>query len=279
MDRENNKPLASGLEMPESRQECYIGGTPNGKRFLELMHRDTKDMSTMKGLNNNHDPWRADDRVWFEDSIYAMLEGRRAGEPYMMFLFAELFYRSTEFRIVYCEVEELDTDSAYWFLEAAKAGSVHAMLWCAWCMDQGIKGFSKDPLASAAMLEHMPKIPKTLGLSEMQFLKVELLSLVDQAYEADLEEDEVTDYYDSRLHYTYDDYKCFLPNPDWRILHIRYVALGTMMVDMGLPYVLEEYGYNYEWTSHFYDAADLIKQEKNSLLDWCRGKGMDIDLV
>ena len=140
----------------------------------------------------------------------------------MLFLFAELFYYSFDFRLNYCTDEELDTDAKHWYLEAAKAGSPHAMLRCSWCMEEGINGFAKEPMFSAAILNSLPEIPKTLGLSELSFLKEELLSMVEQAYDADREEDELGDMY----HYEKEKYEEYLPNPGWRTLHMRCIELG-----------------------------------------------------
>ena len=261
--------------VPEGEREQYIGRREYGRKFLELIHKATEEMKTEKGPHNKYDRWAGDSRVWFEDSIFAMLDGRRAGEPAMMFLFAELFNNSTEFRIVYCTDEEINTDPSHWYLEAAKAGSPHAILWCAWCMEKGINGFPKDPLSSAAMLDHLPEVPRTLGLSELAFLKDEVMSMVEQAYDADLEEDEIGDSYNFEA----GTYEHLLPDPDWRILHLRYVEICDFMVDMGLPYILEQHGYNYEWDMHFQDTADRIKSEKTSLAEWCREKGMNIVVV
>ena len=81
-------------------------------------------------------------------------------------------------------------------------------------------------------------------------------------------------------HYEKEKYEEYLPNPGWRTLHMRCIELGSMMVRMGLPYVLEKQGYDYEWNStSFQEIADRVKQEKTRLLDWCRGKGMEMELT
>jgi len=255
-----------------------------GKQLIKCLDKMCAEMNTCEepvSINPR------DDHHWTE-CLHFVRQGNQAGEPEMMFLFAELFryYRygfdrgnnymeyvdanhcnGADEYIVGCDFfteEEKEFPSAYWYRQAALAGSKYAMLWCAYCMEEGINGFKKDPIVSQEILDSMPELPKTLGQPELSSFtnypvylreKIEFLSYIE-----DLE----------RM------------NPGSFCLNYRYLMLCTILVKLGQPHglgyrsyyhVTMDMDYGYELTSAY------VESDKKGLLAWCQKKAMDIHLV
>jgi len=60
--------------------------------------------------------------------------------------------------------------------------------------------------------------------------------------------------------------------------HLQY------MVDLGLPYVTREQGYDYRWKSVPFrtplnEKGDFVAGEKNRWMFWCQDHGIDIEVT
>jgi len=56
------------------------------------------------------------------------------------------------------------------------------------------------------------------------------------------------------------------------------------MVDLGLPYVTREQGYDYRWKSVPFrtplnEKGDFVAGEKNRWMFWCQDHGIDIEVT
>ena len=283
-----------GVEfLPEYLRGSTIAKSEWGKKFLESIHKEIDLMYTPKGPKDDrfvYDPDAVnndgfvDCECGFADSFEAIIRGAIAGEPDLMYLLAEtLNYNLNELTkdqikkaLAFLSDACRDVSLRDLYIRAAEAGSAQAGLWCAFSMDTGKNGFSKDPQGAGEMLDKIERIPHTLALAELSFLLEEADKLTDKAYDADLEEDEIADQHGFKT----GTYEHLLPNPDWRKLHGRAGNTLIFMSEIGLPYVIGEKLYGGGSYSCDDDLNDQkIAEDKNAWLAWCHEKGIDIKLL
>ena len=278
--------------IPEYLRGSVIAKGEWGKKFLESVHKEIDLMYTPEGPKDarfvydpdaeNQDGY-VDCECGFADSFAAIIRGAIAGEPDLMYLLAETLNYNLNGRmkdqvkraLTFLSDDYRNVSSRDLYIRAAEAGSAHAGLWCAFSMDTGKTGFSKDPQGSGEMLNKIEHIPHTLVLAELSFLPEEVDKLTQKAYAADLEEDEIADQHG----FIAGTYEHLLPNPDWRQLHGRAGNTLVFMSEIGLPYVIGEKIYGGGCYSCDDDLNDeKIAEEKNAWLTWCHEKGIEIKL-
>lgn len=233
-----------------------------GKKFLESIHKEIELMYTTEGPDICfYDP-EINQSVYSEDgfaeSYEAIIRGAIAGEPNMIYLLAEIMNYSLSDRLkteiksalIFLSDDFRNISECELYFRAAKAGSAHAKLWCAFSMDTGKDGFLNDSLSAEIILNSITKFPDTLALSELRFLSYEEDKLYEEAHYVDLDED------------TYN----YIANPSSFVLYERFEKIIAFMASIGLPYVIDY---------HF----DKIAENKNAWLDWCLKKGIDIKLM
>ena len=103
----------------------------------------------------------------------------------------------------------------------------------------------------------------------MTFLRNEFLDLVEEAYDADRNEDFIGDEHGFRE----GEYEHLLPDPDWRSLYLRYIDLAYFILYLGLPYFPHTQGYDYKWPIDYDDVAGRLSATVADWEVWCREKG------
>ena len=254
--------------------ELYLARSETGHRLIGMIKHEIELMHTLKSPKDG-DRWARDSHPWFENVLGLLYQEGLSSDATVQYLTAEYaFFTSHD----YVEDKGLTIPEAY--MHAATAGSPHARLWCAYCMDTGKNGFQKDCEAARKMLDGVEKWPETLTFSELAFMEEEFMELVDEAYDADAREDEIAT--DPEI--PEEDKEGLMPDPTWRSLHLRYVDLAHFMVDLGLPYITREQGYDYRWKSvltriPLNEKGDFVAGEKNRWMFWCQDHGIDIELT
>ena len=119
------------------------------------------------------------------------------------------------------------------YIRAAEAGSLHALLWCAWCYAEGQAPFSanqkkaEDYIKKASILRdkkgeqfHLIDYLRMKELADLFAVQLEWID--DHAHDIDVEED-----YNSCFRLT-------LPDPSWRVLCERIRYLQTFARTLGV---------------------------------------------
>ena len=261
-----------------------------GKKFLESIHKEIDLMYTPEGPDNLLFTYSSfdDDYVYcecgFANSFEAIIRGAIAGEPDLMYLLAEtLNYNLNDMMIdgikealTFLSGDDQNLSLCEFYLRAAVAGSSYAGLWCAFSLDTGKNGFSKDPLRAGKMLDKIEYIPHTLSLAELSFLPEEIDKLNKKAYDVDLEEDLIEDQY----RFIPGNHAHLLPKPSWLQLCGRTGNALVFMSKIGLPYVIgKEVCAQSEYFCGSFLNDKKIAEEKNAWLAWCHKKGLDIKLM
>lgn len=282
-------PYQAGVEgrpfVPSEERQRLIAAGPVGQKFIDSLHDE---LECMRSLPATPGPSRYthDNRSWFSDSIKLLHEGFICGEETMMYLFARCVQQminilgSWDLENYMYDLLCPDMDYANgvdWvmdhsneiivdlFKRAADGGSVHAALWIAYCLDKGLHPFPRDLQASEEIAQPLRDKLETLSLDELSFLKDEFLDLVEEAYDADREEDEIGDQHGFRK----GEYEHLLPNPDWRTLHLRYIDLAYFILFLGLPYFPESRGYDYQWPNDYDEVASQWAARVADWEEWC----------
>ena len=237
---------------PQDRQQSIASG-PIGQRFLQSLHDEIERMRTLPEKRVSSYEWDLDED-WFSDSIKLLRKGFDDGEATMMYLYARYIHGvmrilgSDSFEdYIYTDLcPGLEQSDAYdrvleheeaividLYQQAAGGGSAHAALWIAFCSDAGLWPFGCDSKTSAKYGAMAKGKLGTLDFDELYFLKQEFLDLVEEAFDADREEDDIFDEYRFRE----GGYEELLPNPSWRALHLRYIELALFTLILGLPYI------------------------------------------
>ena len=272
--------------IPESQQQGPLSSAEWGAKFISNIHEEVEMMKTMKSPlpQRAFGRWTPDDYDWFASSLDILDKGAEAGAAEMLYLAAE--YKTFAGSYTINEMEDFclyrklwlsDKNAADMYLAAAEKDFPHAMLWCSYCYSNGSHGFEQDPEKSAQLLDQLKssgKMPRTIGLQEFLFLKSEVDDLVDMAYDADYTEDMVAAQSDSDM----EKFRLELPNPEWGTLHLRTIELVNFMACIGLPFVLTEQGYDYQWNSTDTDRMESVKTVKTAWLNWCVEQGLEITM-
>ena len=226
----------------------YIVAYKYGAEFLQCL-REEIDL-----LSEAPDPEKKD--PYFFDVSYDLLEaGYRAGEPAMMYLYAE----ANRGR---CDMEP---EIVSLYLDAAKHGSVHAMLWLLYCNSQNECSLTTAELSDLKALLNEQTLPSTVILEELHFMEKAYDDLWWNVDVADCKEDVVAtdpDYKDLR-----NDPEAY-PNPSWRTLVQRCKALAEYIHLLQLPYCTEDK----EYSAYKINNAEgrWIKEEKDGWEEWYR---------
>ena len=271
----------------EDRQRLIAAG-PVGRRFIDSLHDELECMRTLPATPGPS-RYTYDDRSWFSDSVKLLQEGFVRGEGAMMYLYARCVQQmigilggwDLEDYMYDLLCPGMDyVDATDWvmdhsdeiiqdlFKRAADGGSVHAVLWVAYCLDKGIPPFPSDHQASQRIAQPVRGRLETLSLDELSFLRDEFLDLVEEAYDADREEDEIGDQHGFRT----GEYEYLLPNPDWRTLHLRYIDLAYFILFLGLPYFPISRGYDYQWPNDYDKIAGQLASRVADWEEWCAEK-------
>ena len=228
-----------------------------GRRFIQSLHEEIENMYTMESPRG--DCWAKDDYHWFAPCYKIIEDGAKAGDSAMMYLSAELMV--------------WQGDGMDLYIQSAEKDFPLSVLWCAFCYANGYFEFPKDEKKAEDMLKRLTALPASLSFPELSFLQEAVKEIEDAAYNADYEEDTVGDRYGFQ-----GDYEDKLPNPTWRTLHLRKIALMEFMVSICLPFELEERGYNYRWPSSFTDKAHFLRANKREWERWCADHGVQVPL-
>ena len=273
--------------VPPEQRHSWIGGSPEGRRFLDSLRDEIETMRTLPDPKHRYkwSDFAYDDRDWFSECLRVLRDGGLKGEPTLMYLFArciqgmfeidgsanlpggvyELLCPGMEQGAYDKVVEEGDDIVRELYLKAADAGSPHAALWVAYGLDGGRRPFSRDPGLSEAYARRAQGKLDTLELEELAFLKQAFLDLVEEACDADIQEDIIGDEHGFRP----GEYEHLVPNPGWRTLHLRYIELAYFMLRMGLPYVPQRRGFDYQWPSDYEDKAAEVISTAEAWETWC----------
>lgn len=256
----------------------YLASSEHGTRFLTRLKEAMEDLKNFQVTPPpfNYSSW---DLSWADpgtdrldecmDPIYL---GAEARDPDMMYLAAEAtriwHYKCTDNDLAYDMYKSYEGRAGiHWidqmYLDAAEAGSVHALLFCTWWYQADPKNHPNcAEMAAKAETLRAGELPETLDLSELRFLKDCYLELLDLAADADILEDEIaTSTPDMPL------YGASYPNPDWKTLALRYGELAYFMVSIGLDTVCDAIGFDY-YPSNFQSTADSVRIEKYSWKKW-----------
>ena len=271
---------SAGHEQPYKDPVSIASGGKQGKKFVKSLREEVKRIYTMKSpkpLSKGHG-WTPDAHIWFSECVSILDKGARLGEAPMLYIAAELkMFSSPEYiqnkkakglgRELWLSDKRIDE----LYLGSAEKGFPYAMLWCAYCLSEGIHGFEKDEAGSDEFLSKLKGSRETLltiGIPELRYLADEVRIIANEISEADLREDEVAFEYQEN-HISKDEYDRMDPDPDWQTLQLRIIELVEFMAALGLPYVLHRAGYWYEWDAEFDQCANRIRKVKTDWLDWC----------
>ena len=220
------------------------------------------------------------DRDWFKGWRNYLVLGSLNNEADMLYLLAEAL------RYVRMDKEELwiedDPETFPGFVKssgmptnprevyrmAAKEGSTHAALWCAYCLNLGIHGFPKDEQKASKTLAKISSPPETLVLPNLRFLAEMFDDIVREATRKELDESLM-----GESDYDGEPTSCFL--------EYRYIELAKLMLYLGLPFVTEKPYQSLDsskWPSCFDLLSYTILDEKRSWTNWCRAQGLDVRL-
>lgn len=144
------------------------------------------------------------------------------------------------------------------FERAAKAGSVHSMLWMAWNYDRGQNGFPRSTERSAQLLAQARKENISideLRFPELSFFKDLIKSTSDSAYSMSLDED---------------------MNPDWVSMHYDIWSIDVLKevleivhfeMSLGLTWGLQKLQYG----EHEWDLQEKMKvcETERDWIRWC----------
>lgn len=263
----------------KSSEALYLASSEHGARFLAQLREAMEDLKNFQVTPPPFNyPWGGN-LLWTDpgtdhldecmDPIYL---GAEAKDPTMMYLAAEatrLWYlKCTDNELAY-ELYKIYESRAgvHWidqmYLDAAEAGSIHALLFCTWWYQMDPKNHPNcAEMAIRAEILTAAELPETLDFTELRFLKNCYLELLDLASDADILQDEIaTSTPDMPL------YGVPEPNPDWKTLALRYGELAYFMVCIGLDMVCDERGFDY-YPSDFQSIADSVRIEKYSFKKW-----------
>lgn len=214
------------------------------------------------------------ERDWFTACINVIERGARAGNPGLLYIAAEIKNNYVPYSFQLAEEGDLFFSilaAPQLYLLSANAGFPHAMLWCSYCLSEGLHGFEKSPELSAALLQKYRETEtqsKTIILPEFKFIEKELVEIETLIDEAD---------YTENCTYAqtgFDPERDFdeLPNPGYYELINRLEEFVEFYVRMGLPYEANMY----QLCSMFDDEARHNREIKNDWLKWCLDQGLEM---
>lgn len=218
--------------------------SPDWKIFIETLETGIESLATR----------RENEPLDLEKCLNVICDGCEKSDPIMLFLGArfadyasmanEYLFGDRHIHIAFSrKLKSFSYQHDFPFLNddevkdlyicAAEAGSLHALLWCAWCYAEGQGLFAanqekaKDYIKKASILCNIEReqlhLIDYLRMKELADLfAVELEWLDDHAHDIDIEED-------------YND--CFgltLPDPSWRVLCKRIDYLETFARTLGV---------------------------------------------
>ncbi len=275
-----------------------------GKRFAGLLLAELILMGLLKvpeyGPDNHpHDPV-ADEWTWFRGCMTALRRGVEAKEPAMLYLAAQCARRAGRRRRENMRSDGMDVfeekEATDLYVAAARAGSPQALLWCAFCMEEGRYGMQKDSATSREFLETVRRMqaedaqnsPVPLWFGELDVMRERYHRLDDGVfYGDDLEEDRLWD----RCGNDWDKYFREYWNPSWHTNCIRQCHIIDFALDLGVPFVNDLWHRGYPETySHprrecyKYDRGDDVLKEAKAALRvewdewpaWCHSKGISL---
>ncbi len=213
---------------------------------------------------------------WFASCCKVLEKGVKEGDPGLLYIVAEIKSYSQQY--TYFSFDFASSKNMWFsvltiqqlYLLSASAGFQHAILWCSYCLDEGLHGFEKSPEKSKAFLERFRESkskPNTIIMNEFRFLKKEIKKIEDWINDAEHVEDLIDPGKSKAL-------IRFLPDPKEELLH-RLDQLVEFCICMGVPYksdvLITDFGGEDD-----YKHADHIRDIKNDWLKWCLDQGLEM---
>lgn len=229
----------------------YIRTGKYGKLFLERLQEEIDELAVSPDGNGSY---------FFHESDQLIQQGYEAKEPALLYLNAEMQRRGAGMGIAY--ILNL-------YIEAARFGSIHAALWLAYCESKGLCAISDLDRADVESCLKEAEHPETVVLTELAFLEDEFDYLWGQVDRADFMEDAIATAPEYR---ELKDDPAAYPDPSWRTLLTRSMALAEHIHDLAQPYCYKPY----EYSAFALDPSRgiIIREEKKAWENWCREKGL-----
>ena len=230
--------------------EYYIRAGKYGKAFLQKLHEEIENMEFAPD----------GDHIYFSrDSDQMIQQGCKNKEPALLYLNAEIQRMGLDMK---------DEDILNLYFEAAECGSVHARLWLVYCDNRGLCTIPEPYRAQAVQWLKDADHPESVVLDELSFLEDRFEYLCDLADRADFMEDVIAT--DPEYEKIRDDTTEY-PNPCWKTLIERSVALAEHIHDLAQPYCYKPYEYGtFEMNP---SRGIVLYEEKKAWEIWCRERG------